>query len=475
MSLEPQPVAPIGSLPVGARGAPWLTIADGSAGRTASGAAPIRPRRVVLRLAAGLAIVLIAVALLGAFAAQLLAEREAVNDAANITDVFAEAVVQPALTNALADGDPDAVEPFDTVIRERVLGPGVVRVKIWAPDGTVLYADEPELIGRTFELDQPQREALADPQTRAEVSDLSDSENEFESGDRLLEVYRPVWTPDGRQLLFEMYAPYDPVATRSGELWRGFAGVTVSTLLLLVVLTAPIVWRLLNRTRRDESERAALLQHAVDASDVERRRIAATLHDGPVQELIATTFAAENAAATASSRGEGGLAADVRDVASSVRGNVRALRSLLVDIYPPSLADAGIAQALADLADGLRGRGVDASVDVSPELPELADADQRLIYRVAQECLRNTAAHASPGRAWVRLFPADGATVLEVADDGPGFDPSSLRDRPDGHFGTRIVGDLATEAGARLEVATAPGAGTAWRLTVPRTADAGGP
>ena len=246
------------------------------------------------------------------------------------------------------------------MVRERVLGPGVVRVKIWDPDGTVLYADEPELIGRTFELDATQREALANPQTRAEVSDLSNSENEFETGDRLLEVYRPVWTPDGRQLLFEMYAPYEPVAARSGELWRGFAGVTVSTLLLLVVLTAPIVWRLLDRARRDESERAALLQHAVDASDVERRRIAATLHDGPVQELVATTFAAENAAAVAALRGEDDLADDVREVASSVRGNVRALRSLLVDIYPPSLADAGIAQALADLADGLRGRGVEA-------------------------------------------------------------------------------------------------------------------
>ncbi|GAA1990232.1 sensor histidine kinase [Microbacterium pumilum] len=473
MSPEPQPVAPTGSPPAGAAGAPWLTIADGSAGRMASDAAPIRPRRVVLRLAAGLLVVLIAVALLGAFAAQLLAEREAVNDAANITDVFAEAVIQPSLTDALADGDPDAVDAFDAVVRERVLGPGVVRVKIWTPGGTILYADEPELIGRTFELDLPQREALADPQTRAEVSDLSNSENEFESGDRLLEVYRPVWTPDGRQLLFEMYAPYDPVATRSGELWRGFAGVTVSTLLLLVVLTAPIVWRLLNRARRDESDRAALLQHAVDASDVERRRIAGTLHDGPVQELIATTFAAENAASVASAHGEDGLADDVRDVASSVRGNVRALRSLLVDIYPPSLADAGIAQALADLAAGVRGRGVEASVDVSAELPELSDGEQRLIYRVAQECLRNIAAHASPGQAWVRLFPMEGASVLEVVDDGPGFDPASLRDPPEGHFGTRIVGDLATEAGARLEVATAPGAGTAWRLTVPRAADRG--
>lgn len=473
MSSDGQPVAPTGTPAVGATSAPWITIADGSARRRAAPEPPIRPRRVLLRLALGLLAVLAAVGLLGAFAAQLLAERESVNDAANITDVFAEAVVQPSLTNALADGDPAAVAAFDDVIRERVLGPDVVRVKIWSPNGTVLYADEPELIGRTFELDAPQREALANPQTRAEVSDLSNSENEFEKGDRLLEVYRPVWTPDGRQLLFEMYSPYQPVAARSGDLWRGFAGVTVSTLLLLVVLTAPIVWRLLTRARRDESERAALLQQAVDASDVERRRIAATLHDGPVQELVATTFAAENAAAAAAARGEDDIAGDVRGLASAVRGNVRALRSLLVDIYPPSLADAGIAQALADLADGLRGRGIDVTVEISPATPELPEIDQRLIYRVAQECLRNVAAHASPGRASVRLFPGEDDYVLEVTDDGPGFDPASLTQRQAGHFGTRIIADLATEAGARLDVATAPGAGTTWRLTVPRASGGG--
>lgn len=467
MSPDADPAAPAESPSAGAIGLPWVIVADGTARRQASDDAPIRPRRIVLRLALGLLAVIAAVAVLGAFAAQLLAEREAVNDAANITDVFAEAVIQPSLTNELADGDPAAVAAFDAVVRDRVLGPNVVRVKIWDPSGTVLYADEPELIGRTFDLDTPQREALASPQTRAEVSDLSNSENEFETGDRLLEVYRPVWTPDGRQLLFEMYAPYEPVATRSGDLWRGFAGVTISTLLLLVVLTAPIVWRLLNRARRDERDRASLLQHAVDASDVERRRIAATLHDGPVQELVASTFAAENTAATAAQRGETGIAADVRELASSMRGNVRALRSLLVDIYPPSLADAGIAQALTDLAEGLRGRGVEATVDIAPDLPELADIDQRLIYRVAQECLRNVAAHASPGHATVRLAGSADGVVLEVTDDGPGFDPADLEGRPPGHFGTRIIADLATEAGARLEVSSAPGSGASWRLTVP--------
>ncbi|MFS0734615.1 histidine kinase [Microbacterium sp. 1P10UB] len=383
--------------------------------------------------------------------------------------MLAEAVVQPAVTDALADGDPAAAEALDALVRSRVLGDEVTRVKIWSPEGEVLYADEPQLIGRTFPLDEAQREALSDPQTRADISDLDEAENEFETGGRLLEVYRPVWTPDGRQLLFEVYFPYEPVAARAEGLWRGFAGVTTSSLLLLVVLTAPIVWRLLRGLRTEERRRTALLEHAVDASDAERRRIAGSLHDGPVQELIATTFAAESAAGEAVRRGDEGTAAQLRGVAASVRGNIRVLRSLLVDIYPAGLAAAGLPQALDDLAATTRTRGVDVRVTIAPDLRPLTAEEERLVHRIAQEVLRNVAAHAAPCRARVDLRGAAGGDVrLEVSDDGPGFDVAQVASRPaEGHLGTRVLIDLATEAGAELSVAAAPGSGAAWRLRIP--------
>lgn len=437
----------------------------------ARGASPrARPaastRTIVLRLAAGIVAVLVVVGLLATFAAQWLAEREAVNDAANVTDVLADAVVQPNLTSALADGEPDAVAAFDRVIRGQVLGDDVVRVKVWSPDGVVLYADERQLIGRSFELDASQREALSNPSTRAAVSDLSEEENVFESGGRLLEVYRPVWTPDGRQLLFEVYLPYEPVAARSADLQRGFAGVTTSSLLLLIVLTAPIVWGLLRRLRSEERGRADLLQHAVDASDAERRRIAGSLHDGPVQELVATSFSAESAADAAARRGDDAAATQLREVAASVRGNIRVLRSLLMDIYPAGLAAAGLSHALHDLAATARTRGV--VVDLDLEAPVLSDAHEHLVYRVAQETLRNAVTHAAPCRVRVSLRGVQDAVVFEVADDGPGFDTSVLTSTPtDGHLGTRVLIDLAQEAGAELSVAGAPGAGTHWRLRVP--------
>lgn len=445
---------------------PWITLVESRGVGDETSPTP-RTRAIVVRLAAGLVAVLLVVGLFATVAAQWLAEREAVNDAANVTDVLAEAVVQPALTVGLVDADPDAVAAFDDVVRDQLLAADVVRVKIWSSEGVVLYADEPQLIGRTFDLDDAQVEALAASTTRAAVSDLSEEENEFESGSRLLEVYRPVWAPDGREVLFEVYLPYDPVAARSADLWRGFAGLTTSSLLLLVVATAPIVWGLLSRLRREERRRADLLQHAVDASDAERRRIAGTLHDGPVQELVATSLAAESAADAVARAGDDASAAHMRTVAGSVRGNVRALRSLLMDIYPPSLSAAGLRHALDDLAATARARGVVVELEVPDALDDLEEADEQLLYRVAQEALRNTVTHAAPCTARIRLDRHGRDLELEVSDDGPGFNPAAILEAPaGGHLGTRVLVDLAAHAGARLVLSTAPGRGTRWRVRV---------
>jgi signal transduction histidine kinase len=106
---------------------------------------------------------------------------------------------------------------------------------------------------------------------------------------------------------------------------------------------------------------------------------------------------------------------------------------------------------------------------------DVADADdlglghdeERLVYRVAQECLRNSAAHAAPCTATIRLGREDELVVLDVLDDGPGFDTERLDDPEDGHFGLRVLADLASDAGAVLQVVSVPGAGTHWRLTIP--------
>lgn len=414
-------------------------------------------------------IALAAVAVSGVVAARHLAEREAVNDAAETADLMAEAVIQPALRDGLVNGDAGAVAALDEAVGDYLETSAVSRIKLWTADGTIVYSDEARLLGESFVLGADEHVVLDDPQTRAEISDLSRPENRFERGHgQMLEVYRPVWTPNGTELLFETYSPYDAVDTRSSELWRGFAGVTVSSLLLFAVLLLPIGWLLTKRLRAAQEQREALLRQRVDASLEERRRIAGTLHDGVVQDLAATSFTVAGAAARADATADQSLGDDLRAAAGTLRSSIGSLRSLLVDIYPANLESAGLAEALTDLASTLRARGLAVELNLVHDESRLDAEGQRLVYRIAQECLQNVRRHARATRFMLGLHDEDAAVVLDVADNGEGFDPDVVLARPrDGHFGVRVLADVAAHAGAELSLATAPGAGCRWRLRVP--------
>jgi two-component system NarL family sensor kinase len=453
----------------------WRTIATPE--REVVGDEPMLLRRVVAQLALGIIVVLVVVTVGGAFAARRLAEREAVNDAANIADLFAESVIRPAVTDKLAAGDGAARASFDDLVKAHVLGPSVVHVKLWTPQGRVLYADESELIGQTFKLDDDQRSALEDPQTRADISNLDRDENTLDrsASSKLVEVYRPVWTPTGKELLFEIYAPYNQVSQRTSQLWRGFAGVTLSSLLLFLVLLTPLFWHLTSRVRRNQKQRELLLQRSVDASSNERRLIAASLHDGPVQDLAATSFVVAGATARAKAAGQNWLVDELQNVAGSVRASIRALRSLLVDIYPASLTQAGLGAALADLVQSVRAPGLEVRLhhDDEEELG-LTPEQERLVYRVAQETLRNAAKHAVPCTASVTLYRVGDEVVLDVLDDGNGFDVDAQLANPEpGHFGLHLLADIAATGGALLQVASVPRRGTHWRLRVAQAQPAG--
>lgn len=453
----------------------WRVLADGT--RRAAAGDGLSRRRLLVRVLTAAVVVVLVVAGASLLLARQIAEREAVSAAAQVSDLLAESVVQGALEDDLLSPDPAAAaaarQRLDTAVRDRVLSAaGLVRVKVWDARGRIVYSDEPRLIGRTFPLEEEEREALQRPRLEAEVTDLDRPENELERGrGKLLEVYRPVWTPSAQPLLFETYTRYAQVTTRTGQLWRSFAGLLLSSLLLLVVLLVPVLWALLDRLRRSQVQREALLQDAVDASSRERQRIAATLHDGVVQELVATSYAVAAAAQQAERSGTTPLAGQLQEAAATVRTSIAGLRSLLVDIYPPSLRSAGLATAVADLAGSVRSHGT--ALDLRLPDPRgssgLDPAGERLVFRVAQEVLRNAVAHSGARHLSVHLRYEHDRVRLDVADDGSGFDPVTARHAAEqGHFGLRLLPDLASEGGAHLRLATAPGAGTRWILEVPR-------
>jgi signal transduction histidine kinase len=404
------------------------------------------------------------VAVSGILVFQRIAKQEAVHQVAEVTDILAESVVQPALTDAMATDPARASAALDPVVRKGVLSTQVVRVKLWSPHGLVLYSDERRLIGKSFALDDEARSALTAHRTEAGITDLDLPENAFESGSgKLLEVYRPVWTPSGAPLLFEAYFRYDLVSQRSDELWRGFSGVMLSSLAAVLVLLAPLLWLFYRRARSAHLHREQLMQRALDASTEERRRIAATLHDGVVQQLAGAAFLVGGEVERARSHGEIERAERLAGAAATVRDGVAGMRSLLVDIYPPSLSDGGLAAALADLVRTQSGSTARIHLEVEPAAAAALDAErQQAVFRVAQECLRNAVRHSGAGSIWIRLSQQPGCVRLEVADDGRGLEPERAQQ---GHFGLRLIADAAVAAGARLSVATGAD-GTRFRMEV---------
>ena len=418
---------------------------------------------VVQFLAAGFVALVVVVLATGALSRDA-ADEEAIHDARTLTSVLGRSVAQPAIPRGLVDGKASAIDRMDRHVLDRLLVGDVRRIKIWSADGTVLYSDRTELIGSRYPLDGDELDALATGGTDAELSDLDKPENRFEReiGGDLLEVYTRITSPEGESLLFEAYFTSDQIDRQRQEVLDRFLPISVGALVGLMLLTAPLVLLLTRRLDRGACEREDLLRAAVRASDAERLRIARDLHDGVVQDLAGSSYALSTVAAR--SAVDAATREELVGVGRSLRTSMRALRSLLVEIYPPDLHTAGLAAAVQDLVAPLAATGVEVDVDVSgaTDAPRAAVA---LVWRVAQESVRNVARHARATRMSLTVRREEGVLVMEVVDDGVGFSPSDATG--DGHFGLRAAESLVHEHGGSMEVESTQGAGTMVRVEVP--------
>lgn len=428
-------------------------------------------RQALLRFVAAGAVVLAVVLVGGWFAAVRAAEREAVDDALHRTVTLAHAVLEPTLTDAIVRRAPAAVEAVDEVVSTHVLGADVLRVKLWTPDGLVLYSDEPALIGQRYTLPAQEQEALATGKPAAKITNLAKPENRYDRGfGPLLEVYLPVHTPSGQVLLFETYQPKSTVSARSREVLAGFAPILLGGVVLTFALLVPVAASLAHRLEAAQAERGKLLDRALDAAATERRRIAAHLHDGVVQPLVDSSFTLGEIAGRLGAAEQHEAAEAVRAAATEMRDRVRGLRSLVRESYPPSPPRGGLARALRDLTVPLTGRGIVVETELAEAMNLPANAEAAL-FRVAQEALRNVVAHADAQRVRLHLAVADGSATFAVADDGRGF---VVLDRdlpasgpPDGRLGLTLLADALRELGGTLVVDSAPGRGTVVTAVVP--------
>jgi two-component system NarL family sensor kinase len=415
---------------------------------------------------------LLAVVIVGAIAVALqrnAAHDDAVQDAKTLAKLAGHAVLEPNVNRPLLDGDPQQLAFVDSIVKSKVLtNDGIVRIKLWDRTGRIVYSDRRSLINKRFSLPEDEREAFETGKVNAELTNLSRDENRFDGlHGKLLEVYLPITSTDGQTLLFELYQRQASVTETAQRTWLAFAPALIGALLLLQLLQLPLAYRMARTLHDNRQEREALLLRALAASDTERRRIASDLHDGVVQDLAGTSYALAAAADRIDGTAGPEVSTALRDGAKQTRRSIRQLRSLLVDIYPPDLHRAGLAAALSDLVAPLESRGVHARVELPPGL-RLEPDSEALMFRTAQEALRNVMAHSDAHHVDVSVILENSHAGLTIADDGRGFTPETAQAaRDDGHLGLRVLADMARDAGGKLDIDSEPGRGTRVLLEVP--------
>jgi len=225
---------------------------------------------------------------------------------------------------------------------------------------------------------------------------------------------------------------------------------------LIVLLAAHAAIAIANARLDERSRELSILS--------ERNRLALELHDAVSQKLFSLMLTTE-AAGTLLDRDADAARAQVQRAQQLASEALDELRSLLGELRPPDLDRDGLRGTLRKHVEVLR-RLHDVQIDLDLDDDLAAGVDDRELLRIAQEALQNALRHAGAHRVSLRLANGDGRLVLEVADDGGGFDPADPELRAT-RLGLTSMEERAQRLGGRLEIVSAPGTGTTVRLEVP--------
>jgi signal transduction histidine kinase len=165
--------------------------------------------------------------------------------------------------------------------------------------------------------------------------------------------------------------------------------------------------------------------------------------------------------------GAGAIDAVLGQAARSTRGAVRDLRSLIVEIAPPNLQGTRLEGAIADLLAQVEGEQIPTTL--STEGLAAVDAEAAaVLYRAAQEAIRNAIAHSGASHIDVQVSVADGVARLLVRDDGSGFTADEVIERQhQGHVGLAMLRSLVEDAGGELAITSRPLEGSQLTVTLP--------
>jgi two-component system sensor histidine kinase DegS len=217
-----------------------------------------------------------------------------------------------------------------------------------------------------------------------------------------------------------------------------------------------------------------LQMRIVEAQEAERSRLAQEIHDGPAQALSNAIFQVEYIERVI---GSDPLLArtELRFLRELLRRELGDVRAFISQLRPPLLDQLGLDGAIADTVEHMRTlTGIEITTDLEAPTGDLIDGQRTVALRITQEALQNVRKHAAATTVVVATRLDEDDWVLEVRDDGRGFDVGAVAARGRRNFGLQFMRERAELIGARFDVRSRPDGGTIVRLAIPTGPAAGG-
>ncbi|MEK7437102.1 MAG: sensor histidine kinase [Pseudomonadota bacterium] len=417
-----------------------------------------------------------------------------------VTNMYLDGAISPHVQSLyggerLDDADRIAL---DRMLSGTHLGEHVVALKIWGRNGRIIYdSSDPSAVGTVYAMERPLASAFSG-EVRSRIVEKAELENVFRDSrwSRLIETYSPLRAERDRSVL--AVAGFFHTAEALGQSIRGAQlrswGVHGAITLAMLALLATLVRKAndtITATQRELNEKVAQLtallvqnEHLHDRvnraaartmalNEQFLRNIATDLHDGPGQGLALASMRIESLADTCGNCGQsvgrnGSVSEDFHTIHLALQSALTDLRAILRGLQLPEIEQLSLAETLQRAADDhQRKTGVAVPLTLN-NAPEAAPLPVRItLFRVLQESLANGFRHGGGRNQRVAVSGSAGEVCVEVADDGPGFDPNALK--LDGHFGLNWMRERVELLGGNFEVRSAPGQGAVVRASLPLT------
>jgi signal transduction histidine kinase len=248
---------------------------------------------------------------------------------------------------------------------------------------------------------------------------------------------------------------------------------TLSTQLYIWVaaLTTLFLSGVVSERERSASELAEARRTEGERAVEERRRIARDLHDSVSQALFSTvlhTRTAQKALVQEGGSPSGRVGRSLGTIADLTRSVQGEIRSLIFELRRDPVHDGLVAALTRHVAALAAPDGLIIDVRGPASRLALSHHAETQVFAIGREALANVVRHAEATAAQVRVEARREQVLVEIWDNGRGFDPADGRP---GHFGLDSMRSRAAEIGGRLTIASAPGAGTVVRVRIPATTD----